>query len=139
MRMRCRRRVALHYACFGFPDLVQLIVFLDTQPDIRIDTQYPLELKHRLRLDGGFPLDGQADEFHRGFASSKNVPPTLIAYEARAYALLFFNAQFFTPNAIEIIRGLEVQFRIFNYMVQHLTVVIRQIAKREQRTDVFVG
>lgn len=53
--------------------------------------------------------------------------------------MLFFNAQFFTPNAIEIIRGLEVQFRIFNYMVQHLTVVIRQIAKREQRTDVFVG
>ena len=119
----------MRYTTLGLPDLVQLIVSLYAQPEIRIDTQYPLELKRRRRLYRGFPRDYLADEFRREVASSKNVPPTLIAYESRSYALLFFNAQFFTPNAIEIIRGLEVQFRIFNYMVQHLTVIIGQIAK----------
>ena len=53
--MRFWRRYALHDPRFCFPDLVQLIVFFDTQPDIRIDPHYSLELKRRLWPDGGFP------------------------------------------------------------------------------------
>ena len=103
--------------------------FLYSQPDLHFDPKDPLELNRRRRLYWSFPRYDLADEFHRAFTSSKNVSLPLNEYAATSYALFFLNAQFLTPHAIEIIRGLEVQFRIFNYMVQHLTVIIGQIAK----------
>ncbi len=121
----------MHYTRLGFRHLVQLIVVLDTQADFCIDTQDPLKLKRRLRLNRGVPRNDLADEFHRAFALSKKVSLLLNEYAATSSALFYFNAQFFTPYAIEIIGGLEVQFCVFNYTVQHLTVIIGQIAKRE--------
>ena len=137
--MRLRRRHTLNYPRLGFPDLMQLIVLLNTQPDVRIDPHYSLELKRRLWPDGGFPRDDLVDEFHRAFASSKNVSLPLNRFATTSYALFFFNAQLLMPHAIEIFGGLEVQSCVFNYTVQHLTVVIRQVAKREQCTDAIVG
>ena len=64
------RRYRLRFPGPGLSDLVQLIVLLNTQPDIRIDPQHPFELKRRFGFYGGFPRDNLADEFRRSVASS---------------------------------------------------------------------
>lgn len=71
MLLQCR--YALHYPRLGLPDLMQLIVSLNAQPDFRIDPQDLLKLNRRRRLYWSFPRYDLADEFHRALASSKNV------------------------------------------------------------------